>query len=123
MTADPDAGLDRLIWATRGRAWGFRFLRDGGYEDPLPAYESAFSRIGDDAEAWSRTSEGVALRFPDPEGRCDAAGRLIPHDFVLFGAMADEISSLDDGRRRVWPQVADEFDRVWAIPDPPRAPE
>ena len=23
-----------LIWATRGRTWGFRFLRDGGFEEP-----------------------------------------------------------------------------------------
>ena len=33
-----------LIWATRGRTWGFRFLRDGGFPDPLPVYDLAFSR-------------------------------------------------------------------------------
>ena len=34
-----------LIWATRGRTWGFRFLRDGGLEDPLDTYEEAFAGI------------------------------------------------------------------------------
>ena len=29
----------RLIWATRGRSWGFRFLLKGGLSDPLMAYE------------------------------------------------------------------------------------
>ena len=24
-----------LIWATRGRTWGFRFLLNGGFADPL----------------------------------------------------------------------------------------
>ena len=31
-----------LIWATRGRTWGFRFLLDGEYASPLATYESAF---------------------------------------------------------------------------------
>ncbi len=39
---DENAGF---IWATRGRTWGFRFLRKGGYEDPLGVYEDAFSKV------------------------------------------------------------------------------
>jgi hypothetical protein len=55
----------------------------------------------------------VALRFPDPEGRKDFAGRVIPHDFVLFSPLADGVDSVDDGLQLVWPLVADEFEREW----------
>ena len=53
-----------LIWATRGRTWGFRFLRNGGFEDPLAVYDDAFSGVGDQPEAWRRVARrqgGVAL--------------------------------------------------------------
>ncbi len=112
----------RFIWATRGRTWGFRFLRKGGLEDPLGVYEDAFSNVGDQPEAWHRVADNVAaLRFPDPDGRRDAAGRVIPHDFVLLGRWADEINSLDEGRQRLWHEVADEFETVWDKTEPPSA--
>ena len=47
----------RFIWATRGRDWGFKFLRDGGFSDPLPIYEAAFE--GTDPSL-------STLRFDDP---------------------------------------------------------
>jgi len=60
-----------FIWATRGRSWGFRFLRDGGYQDSLPVYEAALAALGDDRESWrqlaapgSSLDKAVALRFP-----------------------------------------------------------
>lgn len=108
-----------FIWATRGRTWGFRFLRSGRFEDPLGVYESAFAELEGQTEAWARLADKVALRFPDPEGRQDAAGRVIPHDFVLIGSWADGISSLEDGRRVVWPLVADDFAESWDRPEPP----
>jgi hypothetical protein len=114
-----------FIWATRGRTWGFRFLRTRGSEDPLPVYETAFSGVEDRAQAWCRVAgtgavpELVALRFSDPEGRRDLAGRVIPHDFVVFGALADEVDSVEAGRQRIWPLVADDFERVWELPKPP----
>src|SRR4051812_39746227 len=110
-----------LIWATRGRMWGFRFLRNAGFEDPLPVYETAFSEVQDGSEAWRRVArtlalpEMVALRFPDPVGRRDLAGRVIPHDFVIFGALADKVDSVEAGRLRIWPLVADDFERVWEL--------
>lgn len=116
---DENAGF---IWATRGRTWGFRFLRRGGFEDPLRVYEDAFSDIGDQPEAWRRVADKVVLRFPDPDGRQDAAGRVIPHDFVLLGSWADGINSLEDGRQRIWHEVADEFRLVWDKPGPPSVP-
>ena len=121
MTPRPTDEDDTFIWATRGRRWGFRFLRSGGFEDPLRIYEAAFSGVGDRAEAWSRVGDEVALRFPDPEGRCDASGRVIPHDFVLFGSYAEDVDSVENGRHRIWQVVADEFESVWDKDDPPPA--
>ena len=108
-----------FIWATRGRTWGFRFLRSGGLPDPLQVYEAAFAEVGDQSEAWHRVADKVAMRFPDPEERRDASGRVIPHDFVLLGPWADGIASLEDGRQRLWREVADEFERVWDEMEPP----
>ena len=110
-----------IIWATRGRTWGFRFLRDGGFPDPLVEYDAVFSGIEDEPEVCRRVGEKVALRFPDPEGRQDVAGRVIPHEFVAFGPLAEGIDSVEDGLRLVWPLVADEFARVWELPKPPSA--
>jgi hypothetical protein len=110
---------ESLIWATRGRSWGFRFLLDGGRSDPLPDYERSFVSLEDEPRTWRRTAGQVALRFPDPLGRQDAAGRVIPHDFVVFGDLAAGIQSEDDGRQQVWPLVAGAYARVWDAANPP----
>lgn len=109
-----------LIWATRGRSWGFRFLLNGGYSDPLSAYESAFAGLEDELAVCRRVGERVALRFPDPLNREDAAGRIIPHEFVLVEPLAKDIRSIDDGLQRVWPLVADIYAQVWSG-NPPSA--
>lgn len=110
-----------LIWATRGRSWGFRFLLDGGLRDPLAAYERAFGDLTDAATVWRREEAQLALRFPDPRGRRDAAGRLIPHEFVVLGPLAEGITSVEDGVREVWPLVAEAYAGVWRAEEPPRA--
>ena len=104
-----------IIWATRGRTWGFRFLLTGGSGNPLPEYEAAFAGAGNEPEVCHRAGDRVALRFPDPLGRKDRAGRVIPHEFVVAGPLAAEIGSVEDGRRLVWsrPEIAEEFARVW----------
>ena len=86
-----------LIWATRGRTWGFRFLRDGGFADPLPKYDAAFAGIGVGPTAYQRVGTTVAVRFPDPHGRKDSAGRLIPHELVVFAPLSNQIETV--GRR------------------------
>ncbi|MGF9660528.1 hypothetical protein AAIH25_01510 [Arthrobacter crystallopoietes] len=111
----------KLIWATRGRTWGFRFLRNGGFADPLPEYDKVFSDIEDKREVWRRVGETAGLRFPDPLGRKDRAGRVIPHEFVVFGPLTDEITSVEDGRQRVWPLVANDFANYFELPKPPSA--
>ena len=107
-----------LIWATRGRSWGFRFLLKGGYPDPLSAYEHAFAGVEDERTGCWRVGDQLALRFPDPLNREDAAGRVIPHDFVVFEPLANDIRSVDDGLQRVWPLVADIYARVWSVSPP-----
>ena len=113
---DPPKGL---IWATRGRSWGFRFLLNGGLPDPLLEYERVFANLKDEPAVWHREGSTVALRFPDPLGRRDAAGRVIPHEFVVFAKFDVEIDSVEDGRDKVWPRVAGAYAPVW---DAERAP-
>lgn len=88
----------RFIWATRGKDWGFKFLRDGGFSDPLPIYEAAFE--GTDPSL-------STLRFDDPKGRTDRAGRVIEHDFVFLDAPAAHF------QEEVWPLVAEEYARIY----------
>lgn len=102
-----------LIWATRGRTWGFRFLRDGGFADPLPEYDAAFAGIGGSPSACQRLGMTVAVRFPDPSGRADSAGRIIPHELVVFPPLAYQIDTVDDALEKVWPLVAAEYERLW----------
>ena len=96
---------ERLIWATRGRSWGFRFLLKGGLSDPLLAYERSFADHEDEPATCRRAAGTVALRFPDPLGRRDASGRVIPHEFVVFGDLADEIESVEDGLHTSGPSL------------------
>lgn len=103
----------KIIWATRGRAWGFRFLLDAELPDPLPSYDLAFDGTDGDRTVCQRVGDHVALRFSDPEGRQDEAGRIIPHDIVLLSPLADDVHSVDDGLRIVWPLLADAFAAVW----------
>lgn len=110
----------QLIWATRGRSWGFRFLLDAGFEDPLAEYERAFAGVSEAPTAFAFTDGQVALRFPDPDGRRDAAGRTIPHEFVVFGEFASGIDSVDAGVDQVWPLVRDAFARTWKLAAAPQ---
>lgn len=85
----------KIIWATRGKTWGYKFLLDGQFADPLPVYERAFSGAEDEPEVFRRIKGGVALRFPDPEGRQDSSGRVIPHEFIILGPSAERARSLE----------------------------
>lgn len=109
-----------LIWATRGRNWGFRFLRNGGFTDPLPAYDAAFTGIVAVPSAYKRVGTTVAVRFPDPHGRRDAAGRLIPHDLVVFPPLSNDVHTVEDALEKVWPLIATEYDDAWSSDTPPR---
>lgn len=102
-----------LIWATRGRTWGFRFLHDGGFADPLPVYDAAFADIDAGQNAFRRTGTTVAARFLDPSGRKDAAGRPIPHELVIFPPLSNQVDNVDDALEQIWPLIAEEYETVW----------
>jgi len=108
-----------LLWATRGRTWGFRFLRTAGLSDPLPVYEDAFSIVEDEPEACRRSGGRVALRMRDPQGRQDQSGRVILHEFVLSGAAARGVDSVQAGLEQIWPLVAAEYEAAYDSPTPP----
>lgn len=111
-----------LIWATRGHTWGFTFLRNGDLADPLPTYERCFpaDADADNPPSVRRVGDRVAVRLVDPDGRRDRSGRLIEHDFIVDGDLADQVHSIDDARRLLWPLVRDEYAAVWHLPDPDR---
>jgi hypothetical protein len=108
-----------FIWATRGRTWGFRFMRTGDLSDPLEAYDAAFAGMEDTIDAFRKRGATVAVRFADPEGRRDRAGRLIPHEFVIFAPDAARLDSVEKARDALWNVVAEEYATLW---DQPMAP-
>lgn len=110
---------DGLIWATRGRSWGFRFLLDAGLPDPLETFERAFAGLGDNPTVCGHGVGQVALRFPDPLNRRDSAGRVIPHHFVVLGDMVEGLDSVESGLERIWPLVAGAYAEVWDADEPP----
>lgn len=121
--SEPHPPPEGIIWATRGRTWGFRFLLTGGVSDPLAEYERVFGDLKDEATAWVQMVGRVGLRFADPEGRRDTAGRIIPHEFVILGPQSRRIRTLEAGKEWVWPQVAKAYERVWSAARPPLSDE
>ncbi|KQU07482.1 hypothetical protein ASG56_08260 [Rhodococcus sp. Leaf7] len=113
------ADCESIIWATRGRDWGFRFLLDAGLSDPLPDYERAFGSLRDAPAAWRRHDGHVALRILDPLERRDSAGRVIPHEFVVYGDLAAAVESVEDGMHKVWPLVSEIYASAWDASTPP----
>lgn len=103
----------RFLWATRGRRWGFRFLRDGGLADPLPVHLKALESLGGTREGLVRSDVGLALRFLDPLGREDHVGRQILHEFVIFEPKNLDVTTLDEARALVWPKVEEEYASLW----------
>jgi hypothetical protein len=102
-----------FIWATRGRTWGFRFLRNGGFDDPLPIYRSAFADVFGQPEVCRRVGDFVALRFADPSGRRDRSGRPISHDFVIPEVDAEGIRTVAAGQALMWPKVQGDYATIW----------
>lgn len=116
-------GPPRLIWATRGVNWGFRFLIGAGLDDPLAEYERAFGGDADSAKAFYRSASSVAVRFPDPLQRRDSSGRIIPHELVALGHGFDLVDSLETGIRELWPRVSGIYAQIWDSDDPPSRQE
>jgi len=110
----------RLLWATRGREWGFLFLRNDTSGDPLPIYEWAYAGTGDEPGVWAVDASTVAVRLHDPDARRDRSGRLILHEVVIFGRDAGRVATIADFLRVVWPTIHGEYAAVWDSLVPPR---
>ncbi|KDP89853.1 MULTISPECIES: hypothetical protein [Clavibacter] len=108
-----------FIWVTRGRTWGFRVLRTARLSDAFESYETAFAGVAEGPEAFTRVGDRLAIRFPDPEGRRDRAGRVISHEFVLLPPLEGAIDSVEAARDLVWPQVEAVFRGAWDAPQAP----
>ena len=107
----------RSSWPTRKQ--GRETPPSRGAEDSLLTYDELFDAAHDQRpEVFRRLGDKVALRFPDPEQRTDAAGRLNPHEFVLSGPQADGANSLEEGKDRIWPLVAAEYAEAWNATGP-----
>jgi hypothetical protein len=119
------------LWSTRGLQWDFRLRHKPSIpcRDWLSVYEDAFNR-SDDLDFFAkkevlidgRSELCVALRFPDPEGRRDEATRVIPHEFVVFGELAERIQDNQQGKELLWSIVKEEYDRIYALENPPQEP-
>ena len=119
MSFDPSLA-EGLIWATRGRSRGFRFLLRGGFDDPLPHFERVFADLDDAPSTWRLVSSGeVALRLADPCSRRDGSGRVIAHEFVVPANLGARIASVEDGRQQVWALVEASYARIWDAKEPP----
>lgn len=101
------------LWATRGHSWGFRFLINASGSDPLLEYMPAFADLEGKTVAYREHSGQVSLRFPDPLGRRDRAGRVIPHEVLLDGDEASLANSFENGVRLVWPLLAEKYADVY----------
>ncbi len=102
-----------VIHASRGKDVGFRFLKKGGVPDPMHEYEKAFndSMSGD---LFQRLPDGkVAVRFMDPEGRKDFAGRLIPHEVIVPATMSSGLNSVSDVVQNLWPILKPAHDEMY----------
>lgn len=109
----------KFAWATRGKHWGFRFLAAGGLKDPRPTYLRLFADHDGQPTVLQRTGQYLAIRFPDPEGRTDAAGRVIPHEFIVLPPVPHTIATVQDAIAALWPLVADTYRELWDTPTPP----
>lgn len=111
-----------FLWATRGKTWGFRFLRTAGLASPLTVYEEAFAGTEGMPETFTLHDGMLAVRFPDPDGRTDRAGRVIPHEFVV---LAPDHTRLHDAaaaaRVALWGEVGEQYAAVWDQSAPPAA--
>jgi hypothetical protein len=100
-----------IVLATRTRNRGSQFLLKGGLDDALPEYLKA--GFGDSIADNSMKKFGgkVAVSFNDPEGRKDAAGRIINHEVILPESLSGGISNFESARSKAWPLIKDQYEK------------
>lgn len=126
-TLRQDWSADLLLWATRGRSWGFRILRHPALTDVdwLSVYEKVFSRTDSSPAFFHAELEMpelgrwnlIAARFADPDHSRDDAKRPIPHELILFAKAGSKflLSELPtDWHLQVFEVLRREFQQVYA---------
>lgn len=108
-----------FLWSTRGKTWGFRFLHTAGLANPLAVYEDAFAGTEGMPETFTRRGQTLAVRFPDPDGRTDRAGRVIPHEFVVLDPDHTVFQDANAARQALWDAVREPYAAVWDQTSPP----
>ena len=109
-----------ILWSSRGRDWGFQILRHPTIFECewLDVYKEVFGNSKDDEGFYLRTQvwigqskkvECIGIRFLDPELRCDSAGRVIPHEFIVFGQTSSFLEDNTDWVHWLWPIVSEEY--------------
>lgn len=108
-----------VLHATRGRNKGFSFYDKGGLTEPLREYTSVFGENSEGGDLFKRVGENnekVGIRFMDPEGRKDRAGRVIPHEVILPAPLAKDVKTLDEAIAKVWPMIKDAVESKYDEP-------
>jgi hypothetical protein len=115
--ATTDAEPTGIIFNSRGKNLGHRFLMDGGI-----GFEGGFSQMVksggtesniDDFTRFGDNLEKVRSSFLDPEGRTDRAGRAIMHDLVIPAGLSKDINSVEDVKKKIWPMVSEAYDKFY----------
>lgn len=114
MKIDPND----ILWSSRGKDWGFLIIQHPTtFEcDWLNVHKAVFADSKDDEGFYERTQvrigliekKCVGIRFLDPELRCDSAGRVIPHEFIVFGQSSLAFEDNTDWVH-LWPIVSAKY--------------
>lgn len=120
MKIDPND----ILWSSRGKDWGFRILQHPNFEyEWLDVYKEVFANSKDDERFYKRTQvkigltkkeECVGIRFLDPELRCDSAGRIIPHEFIVFGQSSLALKDHTDWVQ-LWPIISEKYAKLYPM--------
>ena len=127
---------DQLLWATRGRSWGFRILMPASVTgvSPLSIYEAVFGAINastpvqesqpqfvraDMVDARGVDFRVMAARFLDPDMTCcDESGRRIPHEIMLVGkknSMPDPRTAPPDWHLQIFRHLAPLYRELYRL--------
>jgi hypothetical protein len=100
-----------IVFYSRGKNKGLRFMQNGGTPTPLAEFGKGFQGDYDQPMDYFHKYEGkIAVVLKDPEGRKDHAGRYIPHNLIIPKSMAPGIDNIDDVVEKIWPKLKDIYD-------------
>jgi hypothetical protein len=115
---------EHILWSTRGLDWGFSLVLVPKLkcQDWLRVRDAIFGGSSNDGDFFKRDSIGLcgsreeyaAVRFLDPKGRKDRAGRVIPHEFVIFGPSSNPFNDGATLKEAAWKQAESCYKEIFA---------